>query len=88
MDKLKKLEIVAKFLRQHDGYVRAKDSHYASRFNFKFDKKDPCIEIFNAKAGENLFIWPEFIELAHGMDLSHYITYDSFDLHEVILRIY
>ncbi len=87
MDKLKKLQFVARFLREHDGYVNKK-STYSYRFNFKFDKNDPSISIFNAEKGGNLFLWPEFIELAHGLNLNHYITYDTFDLKEVILRIY
>ena len=88
MDKLKKLQFVARFLREHDGYVRNKKSTYSCRFNFKFNKEEKEIKIFNAKTGDNLYIWPEFIELAHGLNLNHYITYDTFDLKEVILRIY
>ncbi len=88
MDKLKKLQILARFLRENDGYVRNKKSTFSCRFDFKFDKKDPSIRIFNAEKGGNLFIWEEFFELAHGMGLSHYITYDTYDIKQVVLRIY
>jgi hypothetical protein len=92
MDKLKKLEMVAKILRQHRGYKGNKESDHQSRFNFKFDKKDdilgPSIDIYNADKGANLFLWPEFIELTHAFGLSCYVTYDKFNLNEVVFRIY
>lgn len=92
MDKLKKLEMVAKILRQHSGYKGNKESDHQSRFNFKFDKSDgvlcPCIDIYNAEHGANLFLWEEFVELTHVFGLSCYVTYDKFDLKEVVFRIY
>ena len=92
MDKLKKLQMVARVLREHHGYKGNKESDSSNRFNFKFDKKGdicgPYIDIYNAEKGANLFLWPEFIELCHGLGLSHYITYDKFDLKEVVLHIY
>lgn len=91
MDKLKKLEMVAKVLREHRGYKGNKESDYSNRFNFKFNNKDdiggPSIDIYNAE-GCNLFLWPELIELCHGFGLTHYITYDEYDLKEVVLHIY
>ena len=92
MDKLKKLQMVARVLREHHGYKGNKESNHTNRFDFKF-KKDgdvlgPCIDIYNADKGANLFLWPELIELCHGLRLAHYITYDQYDLKEVVLRIY
>ena len=47
MDKLKKLQMVAKVLREHHGYKGNKESNHSSRFDFKFDKSEsidsPCI---------------------------------------------
>lgn len=92
MDKLKKLEMVAKILRQHSAYKGNKESDYHSRFNFKFNKENgivsPCIDIYNAEKGANLFLWEEFVELTHVFGLSCYVTYDEFDLKEVIFKIY
>ena len=92
MDKLKKLQMLACVLREHHGYKGNKESDYHSKFNFKFNKKDdiggPSIDIYSAEKGANLFLWPEFIELCHGLELSHYITYDKFGLKEVVLHIY
>ena len=92
MDNLKKLQMVAKILKEHHGYKGNKESDHSNRFNFKFDKKGnicgPYIDIYNAEKGANLFLWPEFIELCHGLELSHYITYDKYDLKEVVLHIY
>lgn len=93
MDTLKKLQMLARVLREHRGYKGNKESdNYSNRFNFKFDKKGdiigPYIDIYNAEKGANLFLWPELIELCHGLDLSHYITYDEHDLKEVVLHIY
>jgi hypothetical protein len=92
MDKLKKLQMVAKVLREHHGYKGNKESDHSNRFNFKFDKSEgiasPCIDVYNAEKGANLFLWPEIIELCHGFGLSHYIHYDKYDLKEVVLHIY
>lgn len=92
MDKLKKLQMVARALREHHGYKGNKESDHFNRFNFKFDKKDdilgPCIDIYNAEKGANLFLWPEFIELTHAFGLLCYVTYDKFNLNEVVFRIY
>ena len=92
MDKLKKLQMVARVLREHRGYKGNKESDNSNRFNFKFNKKDDIggqsIDIYNAEKGANLFLWPELIELCHGLGLSHYITYDEYDLKEVVLHIY
>lgn len=92
MDKLKKLQMVARALRAHHGYKDNKESDHSNRFNFKFDKKGdicgPYIDIYNAEKGANLFLWPEFIELTHAFGLSCYVTYDEFDLKEVIFKIY
>lgn len=92
MDTLKKLQMLARVLREHRGYKGNKESGHFNRFNFKFNKKDdiggPSIDIYNAEKGANLFLWPELIELCHGLGLNHYITYDQFDLKEVVLHIY
>ena len=91
MDKLKKLQMLASVLREHRGYKGNKESDHSNRFNFKFNKDDiggPSIDIYNADKGANLFLWPELIELCHGLGLTHYITYDQFDLKEVVLHIY
>ena len=91
MDKLKKLQMLARVLREHPGYKGNKESDHSNRFNFKFNKDDigsPSIDIYNAENGANLFLWPELIELCHGLGLSHYITYDEYDLKEVVLHIY
>lgn len=88
MKKLQKLQFLAKLLKEHGAYVKCKESGFSSRFDFKFDKQGESIEIFNANKGENLFIWPEFLELCHGLGLSHYVTFDHYTLHEVVLRIY
>ena len=90
MDTLKKLQILASVLRKHRGYKGNKESDNSNRFNFKFDKNilGPYIDIYNAEKGANLFLWPEFIELCHGLGLTHYITYDKYDLKEVVLHIY
>ena len=90
MDKLKKLQMLARVLREHHGYKGNKESDSSNRFNFKFDKNilGPYIDIYNAEKGANLFLWPEFIELCHGLGLTHYITYDQYDLKEVVLHIY
>ena len=88
MDKLKKLEMVAKILRKHHGYKYNKKSDYASRFVFKFDKESKCIDIYNADNGENLFLWPEFIAVTTLFELSCYMYYDKYDLKEVVFHIY
>lgn len=88
MDKLKKLQMVAKLLRKHHGYKGNKESDSMNRFDFKFDKSNLCIDIFNAEKGANLFLWEDIISLAHGMHLGHYITYDKYDLKEVVVRLY
>lgn len=92
MDKLKKLQMVARVLREHHGYKGNKESDHSCRFDFKFNKESgidcPSIDIFNAEKESNLFLWPEIIELCHGFDLDHYIYYDRFDLKEVVLHIY
>lgn len=92
MDTLKKLQILASVLREHRGYKGNKESDHSNRFNFKFNKKGdilgPSIDIYNAEKGANLFLWPELIELCHGLGLTHYITYDQFNLKEVVLHIY
>lgn len=91
MDTLKKLQMLASVLREHRGYKGNKKSDHSNRFNFKFNKDDigaPSIDIYNAEKGANLFLWPELIELCHGLGLAHYITYDQFDLKEVVLHIY
>lgn len=91
MDKLKKLQMLASVLREHRGYKGNKESDNYHRFNFKFNKDDiggPSIDIYNAEKDANLFLWPELIELCHGLGLNHYITYDQFDLKEVVLHIY
>lgn len=92
MDKLKKLEMVAKILRQHRAYKNNKESDNKLRFDFKFNKENgigsPSIDIYNAETGSNLFLWEEFVELTHVFGLSCYVTYDKFDLKEVIFKIY
>ncbi len=91
MDTLKKLQMVARVLREHHGYKKNAESNRYSKFDFKFDKKGDilgsCIDIYNAEKGSNLFLWPEFVELCHGMGLSHYIHYDH-NIKEVVLHIY
>ena len=71
MDKLKKLQMVARALREHHGYKKNKESDSSIRFDFKFNKEngigEPSINIFYAEKGANLFLWPELIELCHGL---------------------
>lgn len=92
MDKLKKLQLVAKVLRSHHAYKGNKESDSIIRFDFKVNKDigicEPSINIFNAETGANLFLWEEFVELTHAFGLSCYVTYDKFDLKEVIFKIY
>ena len=92
MDKLKKLQMLARVLREHRGYKKNKESDSSIRFDFKFNKKDDIggssIDIYNAEKGANLFLWEEFVELTHAFGLSCYVTYDKFDLKEVIFKIY
>ena len=92
MDKLKKLQMLARVLREHRGYKKNKESDSSIRFDFKFNKEngmgEPSINIFNAEKGANLFLWEEFVELTHAFGLSCYVTYDKFDLKEVIFKIY
>ncbi len=86
MDKIKNLEIVAKILRNHDGYKKKKDSNRSSRFDFSFDKEMRCIEIYNAERGNDLFLWDEFAGLADAIDgLSHYFICKK---GQVVLEIY
>lgn len=86
MDKIKSLEIVAKILRNHDGYKKKKDSNRSSRFDFNFDKEMKRIEIFNAERDNDLFLWDEFAGLADGIDgLSHYYICKK---DQVVLEIY
>lgn len=86
MDKIKSLEIVAKILRNHDGYKKNKDSNRLSRFDFSFDKEMKQIEIFNAERDEDLYLWDEFAGLADAIDgLSHYFICKR---SQVVLKIY
>ena len=86
MDKIKSLEIVAKILRNHDGYKKNKDSNRLSRFDFSFDKEMKHIYIFNAERDNDLFLWDEFAGLANAIDgLSHYFICEK---GQVVLSIY
>ena len=40
MDKLKKLQMVARALRAHHGYKKNKESDSSIRFDFKFNKEN------------------------------------------------
>lgn len=82
-----KLQMVASVLSQSDSYRGKKESDYSSRFDFK-EYEDGSISVFNAEKGNNLFIWVELYGLVNAMGLSCYITFDQFDLQQVILRIY
>ena len=85
----KKLQMVARILRQSDCYKGKKDSNHSSRFDFKVDKQSGDVVVFNAEKGNNLFIWcDEICDLAHGMGVSSYVTFDNYDLQKVIMRIY
>lgn len=79
---------MARFLKESAGYVKNKKSNHSNRFDFKFNKEQGCICIFNAKKGENLYLWPEFITLADILGLTHYIYYDNYDRKDVVVRIY
>ena len=85
----KKLQMVERILRQSNCYKGKKDSNQNSRFDFKVDKGSGDVVVFNAEKGNNLFLWCDEISgLAHGMNLSSYVTFDNFDLQKVIMRIY
>lgn len=85
----KKLQMVARILRQSDCYKGKKGSNHSTRFDFKADKQSGDVVVFNAEKGNNLFIWCDEISgLARGMGLSFYVTFDNFDLKKVIMRIY
>ena len=88
MDKIKKLQMIAKILRQHHGYKYNKQSDFANRFNFKLDKENKCIDIYNDDKDADLFLWTEFIQLTDLFELSCYVHNETWVLKRVVFHIY
>lgn len=89
MAKLDLLKKAAQILRKSDHYLRNKESNFASRFDFKQNKTDGSIMVFNAEKDNNLFLWDDYLNaVSCALGLSHYLTIDKYDTGKLVYYLY
>ena len=91
MADIKKMKMVASFLRKSDHYLRNKESDFSSRFDFVMNKQTGDIDVFHSDKDSDYLMstWIEYlIGVARAFGVSYYVHNDTYNTKRLTFHLY